>query len=93
MRPMERNIIEVYTEKCNPQLFSKAEHHNRSRVNSEVNLNNVLNNSVTDSTNIAFDMVLDWGLNPGPPGLQVSTLPLGYRGGGMISLAMNNVMI
>ena len=27
-------------------------------------------------------MVLDWGLNPGPPALEASTLPLGYRGGG-----------
>ena len=29
-----------------------------------------------------YDAVLDWGLNPGPPGLEASTLPLGYRGGG-----------
>jgi len=35
------SIIEVYTEKCNPKLFSTAEHHNRSRVNSEANLNNL----------------------------------------------------
>ena len=34
---MESNIIEVYTEECNPKLFSAAEHHNRNRVNSEVN--------------------------------------------------------
>ena len=27
-------------------------------------------------------MVLDWGLNPGPPALEASTIPLGYRGGG-----------
>ena len=26
--------------------------------------------------------VLDWGLNPGPPAPDASTLPLGYRGGG-----------
>ena len=26
--------------------------------------------------------VLDWGLNPGPPALDASTLPLGYREGG-----------
>ena len=26
-------------------------------------------------------MVFDWGLNPGPPALDASTLPLGYRGG------------
>ena len=29
-----------------------------------------------------YDEVLDWGLNPGPPTLEASTLPLGYRGGG-----------
>ena len=28
------------------------------------------------------EAVLDWGLNPGPPALEASTLPLGYRGGG-----------
>ena len=28
-----------------------------------------------------YDAVLDWGLNPGPPALEASTLPLGYRGG------------
>ena len=28
-------------------------------------------------------MVLDWGLNPGPPALEASTIPLGYRGGGV----------
>ena len=27
-------------------------------------------------------MVLDWGLTPGPPALDASTLPLGYREGG-----------
>ena len=25
-----------------------------------------------------YDAVLDWGLNPGPPALKASTLPLGY---------------
>ena len=25
-----------------------------------------------------YDAVLDWGLNPGPPALEASTLPLGY---------------
>ena len=30
-----------------------------------------------------YDAVLDWGLNPGPPALEASTLPLGYRGGVM----------
>ena len=29
-----------------------------------------------------YDAVLDWGLNPRPPALEASTLPLGYRGGG-----------
>ena len=28
-----------------------------------------------------YEAVLDWGLNPGPPALDASTLPLGYRGG------------
>ena len=27
-------------------------------------------------------MYSDWGLNPGPPALEASTIPLGYRGGG-----------
>ena len=31
---------------------------------------------------LTYDAVLDWGLNPGPPALEASTLPLGYRGGG-----------
>mgnify|MGYP000329024958 CR=1 FL=1 len=29
-----------------------------------------------------YDAVLVWGLNPGRPALETSTLPLGYRGGG-----------
>ena len=29
-----------------------------------------------------YDAVLDWGLKPGPPALEASTIPLGYRGGG-----------
>ena len=29
-----------------------------------------------------YGAVLDWGLNPGPPALDASTLPLDYRGGG-----------
>ena len=33
-----------------------------------------------------YDAVLDWGLNPGPPALEASTLPLGYRGGGSFEL-------
>ena len=33
-----------------------------------------------------YDAVLDWGLNPGPPALEASTLPLGYRGSGTSDL-------
>ena len=29
-----------------------------------------------------YDAALDWRLNPGPPALEASTIPLGYRGGG-----------
>ena len=29
-----------------------------------------------------YDVVPDWGLNPGPPALEASTLPLGYQGNG-----------
>ena len=32
-----------------------------------------------------YDVVLDWGLNPGPPVAKTSTLSLGYRGGGIKS--------
>ena len=28
---------------------------------------------------------LSWGLNPGPPTLEASTLPLGYQGGNITS--------
>ena len=31
--------------------------------------------------NVFGNAVLDWGLNPGPPALDASALPLGYRGG------------
>ena len=31
-----------------------------------------------------YEAVLDWGLNRGPPALKASTMPLGYRGGGMM---------
>ena len=34
--------------------------------------------------------VQDWGLNPGPPALEASPLPLGYRGGGII-ISDNNL--
>ena len=30
-----------------------------------------------------YDAVLDWELNPGPPALDASTIPLGYQGGGV----------
>ena len=30
-----------------------------------------------------YDAVFDWGLNPGPPALEASTLPLGYRENGI----------
>ena len=29
-----------------------------------------------------YDAVLDWVLNPGPPALEASTIPLDYQGGG-----------
>ena len=32
-----------------------------------------------------YDAVLDWGLKSGPPALEASTLPLGYRGGSCIA--------
>ena len=34
--------------------------------------------------NVWYDAILDWGLNPGPTALEASTIPLGYRGGGII---------
>ena len=40
-----------------------------------------------------YDAVLDWGLNPGPPALEDSTLPLGYRGGGSMSLNMKFYLV
>ena len=36
-----------------------------------------------------FDAVLDWGLNPGPPALEASTLPPGYWGGGWTDINVN----
>ena len=36
--------------------------------------------------NFYNDAVLDWGLNLGPPALEASTLPLGYRGGGLYTI-------
>ena len=32
------------------------------------------------------EAVLDWGLNQRPPALDASTLPLGYRGGGLMNM-------
>jgi len=29
-----------------------------------------------------YDAVIDWLLNPGPPALEASTIPLGYQEGG-----------
>ena len=31
-----------------------------------------------------FGMTRSWGMNPGPPALEASTIPLGYRGGGSV---------
>ena len=39
-----------------------------------------------------YDAVLDCGLKPGPPALQASTLPLGYRGGGIIGLLWFDIL-
>ena len=38
-------------------------------------------NKGTTGYHFWYDAVLDWGLNPGPPVLEASTIPLGYRGG------------
>ena len=44
----------------------------------------VLNKGTTGTIfeRLWYDAVLDWGLNPGPPALEASTIPLGYRGSG-----------
>ena len=55
-----KDSIEVYTEKCNPQIFSTTEDHMMTSEAKEIArsiLDNVLNISVTDSTDIAFDFV------------------------------------
>ena len=36
--------------------------------------------------NFLYDAALDWKLNPGPPALEASTLPLVYRGGGVLTV-------
>jgi len=46
----------------------------------------VPNKGTTGTIFLWYDAVLDWGLNPGPPALEASTLPLGYRGGGILSV-------
>ena len=40
---------------------------------------------------LKYDAVLDWGLNPGPPALEASTIPLGYRGGDKCSNRTNMI--
>jgi len=50
---MERNSIEVYTEKCNHPKNTTSEAKEIARSI----LNNVFNSLVTDSSNIAFDLV------------------------------------
>ena len=35
-----------------------------------------------------YNVVLDWGLNPGPPALEASNIQLGYRGGGLLCYEM-----
>ena len=37
-----------------------------------------------------YDAVLDWELNPGPPALEASTLPLGFQGGGVQGMKPRN---
>ena len=46
-------------------------------------------NYLIQSTSLWYDMVLDWGLNLEPPTLDDSTLPLGYRGGGIITVKLH----
>ena len=40
-----------------------------------------------------YDAVLDLGLNPEPPALDVSTLPLGYRGGGTFAFEVERFCV
>ena len=52
-QPMERNSIEVYTEKMQSSIFNhRTPHQKQSKARSI--LNNMLNNSLTDTT---FDLV------------------------------------
>ena len=41
-------------------------------------------NKGTIGTILGYDAVLDWELNPGPPALEASTIPLGYWGRGKL---------
>ena len=43
-----------------------------------------LDNANALTYTIDHSVILDWGLNPGPPALEASTIPLGYRGGGSV---------
>ena len=40
-----------------------------------------------------YDAVLVGGLKPGPPALEASTLPLGYRGGGITTYDFSHLYI
>ena len=40
---------------------------------------------IPDFIHYIYFPVLDWGLNPGPPALDASPLPLGYQGGGSVN--------
>ena len=40
-----------------------------------------------------YDAVLAGGLKPGPPALEASTLPLGYRGGGITTYDFSHLYI
>ena len=50
-------------------------------------------NKGTTGTILWYDAVLDWGLNPGPPALEASTLPLGYRVAVLITIELNTVAV
>ena len=47
----------------------------------------------TISRHFWYDTVLVWGLNPGPPALEASTIPLGYLGGGHVYLKVRKSRI
>ena len=54
---MGRNSIKVHTEKCNLQLFSPQNTTPEAKEIVRSIFNHVLNDSVTDSTDIAVDFV------------------------------------